>query len=255
MQSNMAPWQSWHQQVNYLGSISGKTIRAPCQMRLEKMLWKSFIALHFENATVCLQMTEQHCCTAVFVSNQTSLVKLWKLPSKTSDWCELKLIRKMMTFFGNIVGITLSKSFLSSVSGRFSFYALPLLTSLTLQLYYILAHAFIQGNRCLSLFLSPQRMNRCQRFEGQQWTSFCSNLKCPLFRVGRIKETGKQTHPWHNVPASSTWFSLLIGGFLCSSPSSALKHHGGLNDPACKNKKKKDKNTVKKRWREGQRRF
>lgn len=151
----------------------------------------------------------------------------------------LKLIRKMMVFFGNIVGITLSKSFLSGVSGRFSFYTLPLLTSLTLQLYYILAHAFIQGNRCLSLFLSPQRMNRCQRFEGQQWTSFCSNLKCPLFRVDRIKETGKQTHPWHNVPASSTWFSLLIGGFLCSSPSSALKHHGGLNDPACKKKKKK----------------
>lgn len=36
------------------------------------------------------------------------------------------------------------------------------------------------------------------------------------------------------MPASSTWLSLLIGGFLCSSPSPALKHHGGLNDPACK---------------------
>lgn len=36
-------------------------------------------------------------------------------------------------------------------------------------------------------------MNRCQRSEGQQWTSFRSNLKSPWFGVGRIKETDRQT--------------------------------------------------------------
>lgn len=88
-------------------------------------------------------------------------------------------------------------------------------------------------------------MNRCQQCEGQQRTAFCSNLKSPWFGVGRIKETDRQTdRPMDSssvtyVPASSTWLSLLIGGFLCSSPSPALKHHRGLNDPACKKKKKK----------------
>lgn len=84
--------------------------------------------------------------------------------------------------------------------------------------------------------MSPrQRMNRCPQCEGQRWMSFCSNLKSPWFGVGRFK-TDYQTDSSSvaYVPASSTWLSLPIGGFLCSSPSPALKHHGGFNYPACK---------------------
>lgn len=72
---------------------------------------------------------------------------------------------------------------------------------------------------------------------GTTRTSFCSNLKSPWFGV---RQTDWQTDwPMDSssvtyVPASSTRLSLLIGGLLCSSPSPALKHHRGLNDPACK---------------------
>lgn len=72
---------------------------------------------------------------------------------------------------------------------------------------------------------------------GTRRTSFCSNLKSPWFGV---RQTDWQTDwPMDSssvtyVPASSTRLSLLIGGLLCSSPSPALKHHRGLNDPACK---------------------
>lgn len=78
-------------------------------------------------------------------------------------------------------------------------------------------------------------MNRCPRSEGQQWTSFCSNLKSRLVRGGQdYRDRPIYSSSVTYVPASSTRLSLPIGGFLCSSPSPALKHHGGLNDPACK---------------------
>lgn len=80
-------------------------------------------------------------------------------------------------------------------------------------------------------------MNRCQRFEGQQWRSFCSNLKSPWIGwagLKRLTDRAIDSSSVTYVPASSTWLSLPISGFLCSSPSPALKHHGGFNDPACK---------------------
>ena len=90
----------------------------------------------------------------------------------------------------------------------------------------------------LHCLLSPQRMNRCQRSEGQRGRPFAVTWSPP--GLGWDRQTDRQTdRPMDSssvtyVPASSTRLSLLIGGLLCSSPSPALKHHRGLNDPACK---------------------
>lgn len=84
---------------------------------------------------------------------------------------------------------------------------------------------------CLSLSLSPQRTSRCLQSEGQQWTLICRNLKPPLppcpFRWAGLKRQTRQLATY--VPASSSRWIL-----RSSSPSPALKHHGGFDDPACK---------------------
>lgn len=79
---------------------------------------------------------------------------------------------------------------------------------------------------------SPQMMNRCQRSDRQQWTSFCSNLKSSWSGTGRVEETDRETDQWAHHQLRTCLLPPL--GSPSSSPSPALKHHRGLNDPACK---------------------
>lgn len=73
--------------------------------------------------------------------------------------------------------------FHSSVAGLISFFHIEMSTFI------------INSDWPLTLSsLFSQMMNRCQQCEGQQWTSFCSNLSSPWFGVGRIKETDRQTN-------------------------------------------------------------
>lgn len=73
-------------------------------------------------------------------------------------------------------------------------------------------------------------MNRYQQSEREQ--SSARRLDVASMEPEKKDTDGRTKQSSTYVPASSVGLSLLIGRLFCSSPSPALKHYQGLNNPA-----------------------